>query len=269
MGISVAKIVMYTLSATVSFWIGMHLGFSGVGRELPTLTPSVATTLEDCSSVQMAPGDEIEEPCPGHRLDVVKQVNEEGCPIPELKLPVLHKSEGASTAMQIFPLLHHPGSLVCTPAEVILTHGSPWVLNGTSADTPFALSPCKSVYMTRTGSRASTPNKCAAIVSVPEGSTSPYFQTIRRGVSAGIKEAYQKDFATKEKMMTSSYTFEKTLLEPTLRDLETLRSEFLAVMGDPMKPDGSRRTVTIMVVNSGTCVSKITPASLDVSSNIL
>ena len=51
-------------------------------------------------------------------------------------------------------------------------------------------SPCKEVYMTRTGSKQGMPNKCAAIVSVPAGSNSPYFQNIRRGISANMPDKY-------------------------------------------------------------------------------
>lgn len=246
----------------------MHLGFYGVGREgPPTLPPSEVVVssseelvVQDCSGVAILPGDEIELPCPevrprgvSYSSSFASMRGSGDCPIPDVVLPVLHKSEAESTAVQVFPLLHHPGSLVCSEGEVILTQGTPWILNGTSKDTPFTLSPCQTVYMTRTGSKAGMPNKCAAIVSVQQDSSSPYFQTIRRGISAGIKEAYQKDFAVKSQYL-NSYDLERSLLGPMLRDIDKLKAEFLGVMGDPIDANGTRRTVTIMVVNTGECI---------------
>ena len=38
---------------------------------------------------------------------------------------------------------------------------------------------------------------------------------------------------------------------PILRDIDKLKKEFLRIMGDPVGPNGQRRIVTIMVVNSG------------------
>lgn len=117
----------------------------------------------------------------------------------EHTLPHIHKSLAESTATQVFPLLHHKGSLVAAPGEIILTQSSSsWTQQSSSQSTKSANvdssmitmqdSPCKEVYMTRTGSKQGMPNKCAAVVSVPPGSNSPYFQNIRRGISANMPD---------------------------------------------------------------------------------
>ena len=46
-----------------------------------------------------------------------------------------------------------------------------------------------------------------------------------------------------------------------MTDLEKLKSEFSSIMGDPVRADGSRRTVTIMVVNSGNLYYMATSAA--------
>ena len=109
-------------------------------------------------------------------------------------MPYVHKSLAESTATQAFPLLHHKGSLVAAPGEIILTQGhDSWSSLSSVANTePHMMtlqeSPCKQVYMTRTGSKQGMPNKCAAVVSVPAGGNSPYFQNIRRGISANMPD---------------------------------------------------------------------------------
>ena len=57
---------------------------------------------------------------------------------------------------------------------------------------------------------------------------------------------FQNDYARQ----AFSYKIEKELLEPILRDIEKLKGEFLRIMGNPIGPDGQRRIVTVMVVNS-------------------
>ena len=245
---SLARLVLYFLSGSFSFFVGVQLGFIGFGREgTPTFSPVAITRVEDCSQESSTSTMAIEEPCPialTRRGGVFG--SEDGC-TEALTLPTLHKSMGESTAVQVFPLLHHPGSLVCTPGEIVITQGEPWKLNGDSANTPFSLSPCRSVFMTRTGSKEGMPNKCAAVVSIPASQASPYFQTIRRGISAKLEDKYQNDYARKE----FSYGIEKQLLEPILNGLDKLTAEFVKIMGNSINSQGERRIVTIMVVNSG------------------
>ena len=61
---------------------------------------------------------------------------------------------------------------------------------------------------------------------VPSGSHTPYFQSIRRGISANIEDKYQNDYARK----AFSYSIERDLLLPMLRDMDVLKNEFLKVI---------------------------------------
>ncbi len=75
-------------------------------------------------------------------------------------MSVLHQAS-ATVPEDIFSFLHHPAS----PAKwnYYLTKDREW------PTTKVLESPCQEVYMTRAGSRSSQPNKCTAVVVVPEG----------------------------------------------------------------------------------------------------
>lgn len=81
----------------------------------------------------------------------------------------------ASVSAEVFPFLHHPSS----PAKVALFMSQQPFSDQEAGLATAARSPCQEIYLTRTGSRASQPNKCVSVVVVPEGSESPIQQSHR------------------------------------------------------------------------------------------
>lgn len=57
-----------------------------------------------------------------------------------------------------------------------------------------ASSPCKEVFLTRTGSRANQPNKCVSVVVVPRGYEPMNQQSYRVGYTALNTDQYQQDY---------------------------------------------------------------------------
>jgi hypothetical protein len=92
----------------------------------------------------------------------------------------------ASVPPDLFSYLHHPGN----PAKqaFFLTNFAKWKTNKVQD------SPCQEVILTRTGSRASQPNKCVSIVLVKNGFQSINQQSHRVGYTALNTDQYQKDF---------------------------------------------------------------------------
>jgi hypothetical protein len=76
----------------------------------------------------------------------------------------------------IFPELHHPGS----PAKrsFVMSQEKEWPRKNAIKTM------CDEVYLTRAGSRANQPNKCTAIVKVPEGMASIVHSSHRIGFTA-------------------------------------------------------------------------------------
>ena len=111
---------------------------------------------------------------------------------------------------------------------------------------PYISNNCQRVILTRTGSRAGQPNKCVAVIQVPEGSQSPVQHSHRVGYTARLTSQYQADFAR-----DYSIKEEKELLPPLLLELGTLDEEFRSKMGSPLANDGERRTAIVMVANEG------------------
>lgn len=87
----------------------------------------------------------------------------------------LHLAPG-SIPDDIFPFLHHPGS----PSKwsFVMTQEMGW-----PSRKPLE-SQCKEIYLTRSGSRPSQPNKCVAIVKVPDGMASVVHNSHRKGFTA-------------------------------------------------------------------------------------
>ena len=65
------------------------------------------------------------------------------------------------------------------------------------------------------------PNKCAAIVRMPEGYASPYMQSIRYGYSAKLNDSYQNDYNH-----DFTYLEEKNLLPGMLLGLDSTIKDF-------------------------------------------
>eukprot|EP01034_Spumella_vulgaris_P039288 gene39288-48537_t len=103
--------------------------------------------------------------------------------------------------------------------------------------------------MTRAGSRSSQPNKCTAVVVVPEGYTSINQQSHRVGYTALNTNQYQQDYPRNYGDVDNN---EKTLLVPFLKELKKLVQDFKRKMGDPIDPvTGKRRMAIVMVANTG------------------
>lgn len=141
---------------------------------------------------------------------------------------------------EIFGNLHHPAS----PAKTayVINEKVEWI----GGDKDAIPENCNEVYLTRTGQRASQPNKCVSIVRVPEGVTSPVHHSHRTGFTARLTDQYLNDHAR-----GISFTEEFELLQPLLAELETLQKQFVEKMGNPIGSDGQRKTAIVMVANEG------------------
>jgi hypothetical protein len=138
----------------------------------------------------------------------------------------------------IFPQLHHPG----TPAKMsfVMANGPEWPKKRPLETV------CSEVYLTRTGSRASQPNKCVAVDKVAQGVESIVQSSHRYGYTALLTDQYRNDFPTEK-----TFVEEEQLLPPLLKELPALQKEFKGKMGEPVGPDGQRRAVVVMVANEG------------------
>jgi len=111
---------------------------------------------------------------------------------------------------------------------------------------------CTQVYLTRSGSRDSMPNKCVATIMLrPQlygrGSTySPWFHSHRYGLQAKMRDMYSNDWPTSKDLAT-----EESLLRPVLSGLDVLTKQLRAALGDPLRSNGTRRAAIVMVANEG------------------
>lgn len=107
---------------------------------------------------------------------------------------------------------------------------------------------CEKLYMTRTGSRQSQPNKCVAVARIPEGFASIVQHSYRTGYTALLTNQYLNDYSRPE-----SYPEEKVLLHPLLTDISLLIEEFKVKMNrnGHVWPNNTRRSAIVMVANEG------------------
>lgn len=136
--------------------------------------------------------------------------------------------------------IHHPPSPVI--GETIISQQYD-IGEGTNGN-PY--SNCKEVYMTRTGSLARMPNKCVAIARVPEGASSPWKNGHRVGTQANLTNQYQDDYSDRY-----SQNDEKNMLPLMLKALPNLIKQLKDKLGEPLLPNGERRTATVMIANEG------------------
>ena len=160
---------------------------------------------------------------------------------PELPSPVLttHMYHISNTVPEdLFGDIHHPS----TPAKVSL------LLTNDSQPPSFKkyMDSCQEIFLTRTGSRASQPNKCVAVVKVPPTIKNPRHLSYRIGETAKTINQYQKDFPRDK-----AFTEEEELLPELVKHLPELKAEFLSLMGEPYDEHGNRKTVVVMVANEG------------------
>lgn len=142
----------------------------------------------------------------------------------------------ATVPEDVFSYLHHPAS----PAKhnyFMARHAADW----DKTLQQVADLPCEQIYLTRTGSRANQPNKCAAVVPVPDGFASRVQQSHRMGYTALNTDQYQQDYPRSYNSRANS---EPALLKPLLEELPSL----IQLMRDTL---GDRRHATVMVANAG------------------
>lgn len=159
------------------------------------------------------------------------------CPAPadESRLWTMHMGR-ATVPEDVFSYLHHPAS----PAKYnyfLARQAARWDKTMLQVEDM----PCRELYLTRTGSRASQPNKCVAVVPVPEGHASLVQQSIRRGYTALNTDQYQQDYP---RNYNSRMNSEPELLRPLLENLPDLIALMRRTLGD-------RKHATIMVANAG------------------
>jgi hypothetical protein len=137
---------------------------------------------------------------------------------------------------EVFGMFHHPGSPL-TSEFVIHARGK----KNTEGD---LYDGCEQVFLTRTGSLANMPNKCLSIGFSADYDPIPHNH--RRGKISGMVDMMQQDYIKQYALKT-----EKSLLPMLLENLHKATEDFLKVVGDPVRPDGSRRSIMIMVLNEG------------------
>ena len=139
---------------------------------------------------------------------------------------------------EVFKMFHHPGSPLTS--EVVL------YARGRKNREKDLYDDCNRVFLTRTGSLANMPNKCLAVGFVPEADVDPIPHSHRRGKISGMINMYQQDYIKQIAQKT-----EKMLLPMLLENLEQATADFIKVTGNPIREDGSRRSIMVMVLNEG------------------
>lgn len=184
---------------------------------------------------------------PAFKSQVQSNVNSSNCF--HIKYPCVKQNINFQTHMHpipptvptdLFSYLHHPS----TPAKksLLLT------ANFSSPDESNVYIGCDEIYMTRTGSRSSQPNKCVAIVKIPDGMESIVQLGHRIGITALTLNQYQKDYPRDEALGEE----EQLLLPPMLSEMKTLQKQFETLMGNPIDSvTGNRKSVVVMVANEG------------------
>jgi len=272
MGIlTIGLVCRWALRVTVSvavFLFGMHWGRHHSGGGVATKCDTRPVSVE------------VVVPCPdGSSIAApLARIGDELCPARlQQDLLYLHKNDVSklkenSVLRQVFSQLHHPETPV--KAELILKQATqqdflPLVSQGLPQTKVIPLPPsqpfsqCSSIYLTRSGSRESMPNKCVAVVNVAAQAASSSFHSHRYGTQAKMVDQYVTDWATDKE-----YTDESILLPLILQRLDSVVAEFLKVMGNPLlpaepnpsasasssasgAPPTARRSAFVMVANEG------------------
>ena len=152
----------------------------------------------------------------------------------------LNKIKQPKALTEVFSMFHHPSSPLTS--EILLR-----ARNVTFAPVQQNLyQDCQSVYLTRTGSLANMPNKCLSIVLGSPIDIDPVPHYHRRGKIAGMVNMFQSDYIKHGSLRT-----EKLLLSLFVEHLEEVTQQFLKVAGPPLREDGERRSIMVMVLNEG------------------
>jgi hypothetical protein len=152
---------------------------------------------------------------------------------------------GGNVPDDVFPWLHHPA--LAAKEALIIKESAHWDLSASSDYKQTLANNCDRLYMTSTGSRSNQPNKCVAVVRVPEGVASPYQHSHRYGFTALLTDQYLNDYAR-----SNCFQEELVLAHPFIQELPRLKQQFQSKMGSPFESDGvTRKTAIIMVANEG------------------
>jgi len=236
---------MLKLCVTIlSFYMGVEYGKAGFQLGILAGQGSSTTWSSKCATGQERPVIVVEDepeanakPCTGPK------VYDHCVTSPYGDHSFLHLTPPKTDIPNfIFSFLHHPAS----PAKFnyILTQEEDW-----PEERPLETK-CQKLYMTRTGSRSSQPNKCVAVARIPPGLESIVQHSYRTGYTALLTNQYQADYSR-----SNSIEEEQALLPSLLKELPVLLREFRRKMGEPVissGPDqGQRRTAIVMVANEG------------------
>ena len=105
---------------------------------------------------------------------------------------------------------------------------------------------CTSIYRTLTGSRPNQPNKCIAIASIAPQHANPYHMQHRYGMSARKTDQFANDFS-QNKSRAESLQY----LPSLLTSLDEVKKRFFSKVGSPLREDGSRRSIIVLLANDG------------------
>lgn len=171
-----------------------------------------------------------------------------------------------SVLSKAFHPIHHPDGP--SKAEMIVT------AHRENSDSTIIddYNQCSEVYLTRSGSRAQMPNKCQSIAFVKPSQISPHYISHRYGIQANEKDKYVPDY-----MEPRDYKVEKEQLPLMMSHYQSTIDKFTALMGNPVRPDGTRRTVIVMVANEGVvdlllnfiCSCDKSAANIDISNIVV
>lgn len=151
----------------------------------------------------------------------------------------IHTNDIKDSALtRVFHMLHHASDP--SDGEVILTQSAEWKSD---------FSTCETVYAVRSPTRVDHPNKCVAIVRAAHTSQGPHYSPGALSHRNGsidwpqvLTNQYQDDV-----VHAYSRETERNTTVTMLDDREDLLRDFKHVVGEPLRPDGSRRSVVMMV----------------------
>jgi hypothetical protein len=149
-------------------------------------------------------------------------------------LTVRDYSTGKNIISEVFNTIHHPELAVHN--EMYLSQ-----IPNMSPDDP--LSSCKSIYMTRTGSKTEMSVKCLAVIQMPALDVGDAVFSHRYGTSAKLVNQYQQDYALKE-----NFEEERELLPLMLKNRVSVIDRFKLMLGEPYDPVTNTRKTAILMV---------------------
>lgn len=152
-----------------------------------------------------------------------------------------------SVLTNVFSMYYHPTSPVSS--EILLQSTQlPSKYPSISEKTPEEpyQTNCQKVYLTRTGSLANMPNKCLAVSFVNEHNADPVPHSLRLGKIAGMVNMYQPDYTSKYARKSA-----RILTQAFIEHLGELQQDLLKLLGSPIRSNGTKRSIMIIVLNEG------------------